>query len=90
MHKQGLRQFEEIQTTYPSLIYNMQSNYVKISVIGSGMKDMSGVASKVFITLIDEGIPFYQVTTSEISISYVIDKYHGKQAVQTLCEAFQI
>lgn len=68
----------------------MQSNYVKISVIGSGMKDMSGVASKVFITLIDEDIPFYQVTTSEISISYVIDKHHGKQAVQTLCEAFQI
>ena len=82
--------FEEIKTTYPSLIYNMQSNYVKISVIGSGMKDMSGVASKVFITLIDEEIPFYQVTTSEISISYVIDKQHGKKAVQTLCEAFQI
>ncbi len=35
---------------------------------------MSGVASKAFLTLIENNIPFYQTTTSEISISYVIDK----------------
>ena len=29
---------------------------------------MSGVASKAFITLINSNIPFYQTTTSEISI----------------------
>ena len=40
---------------------------------------MSGVASKAFLTLIENNIPFYQTTTSEISISYVIDDFNGQQ-----------
>lgn len=51
---------------------------------------MSGVASKAFITLINAKIPFYQTTTSEISISYVIDAQNGDRAVQTLYDAFEI
>ncbi len=43
---------------------------------------MSGVASKAFLTLIENNIPFYQTTTSEISISYVIDDFNGQQAVE--------
>ncbi|MEJ7453730.1 ACT domain-containing protein, partial [Staphylococcus xylosus] len=58
--------------------------------IGSGMRDMSGVASKAFISLINAGIPFYQTTTSEISISYVIDADNGERAVKQLYETFDI
>lgn len=51
---------------------------------------MSGVASKAFITLINSEIPFYQTTTSEISISYVIDAENGQRAVEELYNAFDI
>lgn len=54
------------------------------------MRDMSGVASKAFITLINSEIPFYQTTTSEISISYVIDAENGQRAVEELYNAFDI
>lgn len=54
------------------------------------MRDMSGVASKAFITLIENNISFYQTTTSEISISCVIDANNGERAVQTLYEVFDI
>ena len=53
------------------------------------MRDMSGVASKAFMTLINSDIPFYQTTTSEISISYVIDEENEK-AVEELYHAFEI
>ncbi|WP_409372466.1 ACT domain-containing protein [Streptococcus acidominimus] len=42
------------------------------------------------MTLIENNIPFYQTTTSEISISYVIDDFNGQQAVEKLYDAFNI
>lgn len=81
---------EKLKDEYPEMNYIISEDYTKISLVGSGMRDMSGVASKAFITLINEGIPFYQTTTSEISISYVIDKSLGKKAVLKLCNAFNI
>ena len=81
---------EELSTTFDAFDYKINEAYVKISLIGSGMRDMSGVASKAFITLINSNIPFYQTTTSEISISYVIDAENGNKAVEVLYDAFDI
>lgn len=81
---------EELSTTFDALDYKINEAYVKISLIGSGMRDMSGVASKAFITLINSNIPFYQTTTSEISIFYVIDAENGNKAVEVLYDAFDI
>jgi len=81
---------EELSTTFDALDYKINEAYVKISLIGSGMRDMSGVASKAFITLINSNIPFYKTTTSEISISYVIDAENGNKAVEVLYDAFDI
>lgn len=82
--------FTHLKLYYPKLYYKIENKYVKISIIGSGMRDMSGVASKVFRTLIDSNIHFYQVTTSEISISYVIDAENGEKTAQLLCECFDL
>ncbi|HCW8508479.1 TPA: aspartate kinase [Staphylococcus aureus] len=79
-----------LKNQYEALAYKINEHYVKISLIGSGMRDMSGVASKAFLTLIENNIPFYQTTTSEISISYVIDDFNGQQAVEKLYDAFNI
>ena len=70
---------ENLSEQFDALDYKINEEYVKISLIGSGMRDMSGVASKAFMTLINSKIPFYQTTTSEISISYVIDAENGQE-----------
>ncbi|WP_239710225.1 MULTISPECIES: aspartate kinase [unclassified Mammaliicoccus] len=89
-----VNQIEEIIVSitedYPHLRYKMKDNYAKLSVIGTGMRDMSGIASKAFRTLITNDIHFYQTTTSEISISYVVDRDLGENAVRILSEAFNI
>lgn len=81
---------EKLSEGYKSLDYKLNDEYAKISLIGSGMRDMSGVASKAFISLINAGVPFYQTTTSEISISYVIDAKNGERAVEKLYQIFDI
>lgn len=81
---------ETLKEDFSALDFRINEEYVKISLIGSGMRDMSGVASKAFITLIENDISFYQTTTSEISISCVIDAENGERAVQTLYQAFDI
>ncbi|MDW4158076.1 aspartate kinase [Staphylococcus saprophyticus] len=81
---------ETLKEDFSALGFRINEEYVKISLIGSGMRDMSGVASKAFITLIENDISFYQTTTSEISISCVIDAENGERAVQTLYQAFDI
>lgn len=81
---------ETLKEDFSALDFRINEEYVKISLIGSGMRDMSGVASKAFITLIENDISFYQTTTSEISISCVIDAENGERAVQALYQAFDI
>lgn len=81
---------QDLKEDYPDLTYVISNHYAKISLVGSGMREMSGVASKAFMALINQAIPFYQTTTSEISISYVIDRDKSDQAVASLCQAFGI
>lgn len=81
---------EELSEDYNALDFKINESYAKISLIGSGMRDISGVASKAFITLINNDIAFYQTTTSEISISYVIDADNGERAVAALYETFEM
>lgn len=84
------RIFAEIQMMHTDMILTRETDFAKVSIIGSGMRDMSGVASKAFMALNEAGIKFYQTTTSEISISYVVDKNHGKHAVESLAAAFDL
>ena len=63
-------------------------NIAKISVIGVGMKDHSGVASTMFTALARENINITMISTSEIRISCVIDEKYTELAVRILHSAF--
>lgn len=65
-----------------------QPNLSILSLVGVGMATATGVASKVFSILAKEGIMYYQITTSEISISVTVDRDDKIKAVIALCEAF--
>jgi len=60
----------------------------KISVVGVGMKNHSGVAAKMFTTLAAENINIRLISTSEIRISCVIDEKYAELAVRVLHTAF--
>lgn len=60
----------------------------KVSVTGVGMRNHSGVASKMFATLAKENINIILISTSEIRISCVIDEKYAELAVQVLHSAF--
>ena len=63
-------------------------NIAKVSVIGVGMKDHSGVASTMFRTLSEENINITIISTSEIRISCVIEEKYAELAVRALHSAF--
>jgi aspartate kinase len=60
----------------------------KVSVVGLGMKDHAGVASRMFQVLADEGINIQMISTSEIKISVVIEEPQAERAVRALHAAF--
>ncbi len=64
------------------------SAVVKVSVVGVGMKSHSGVASKAFKALADEGINIGMISTSEIKISMIVHEKYGELAVRALHEVY--
>jgi aspartate kinase len=64
------------------------SNIVKVSIVGVGMRTHAGVASKMFTALASEGINIMMISTSEIKISCVIDEKYKELAVRVLHDAF--
>jgi aspartate kinase len=60
----------------------------KVSVTGIGMKNHSGVASKMFSTLARENINILLISTSEIRISCIVAQKHVELAVRALHTAF--
>ncbi|MBW1867138.1 MAG: aspartate kinase [Deltaproteobacteria bacterium] len=63
-------------------------NIAKVSVVGVGMKNHSGVAAKMFGTLAAENINIRLITTSEIRISCVVTEKYAELAVRALHTAF--
>ena len=60
----------------------------RVSLIGSGMKSESGIASKMFETLGEEKININMISTSPIRISCVIDKQNVEKALKVLHKVF--
>ena len=63
-------------------------NIAKVSIIGVGMRSHSGIASKMFATLSQEGVNIQMISTSEIKVSCVIEDKYTELAVRVLHEAF--
>ena len=64
------------------------TNVNKVSVIGVGMRNHSGVAAIAFKSLQAEDINILMISTSEIKISCLIEEKYTELAVRTLHEAF--
>jgi len=90
--KLGFKQALEIEKQVASEIGADEvmgdENIAKVSVIGVGMKNHSGVAAKMFRALADENINILLISTSEIRISCVIEEKYTELAIRVLHSAF--
>jgi aspartate kinase len=64
------------------------SNVVKLSVIGVGMRSHAGVAKVMFQTLADRGINIQVISTSEIKVSVLIAAEYTELALRALHTAY--
>jgi len=62
----------------------------KVSIVGVGMRNHSGIATKMFDVLAREGINIQMISTSEIKVSCVIESKYTELAVRVLHEAFDL
>ncbi len=62
----------------------------KISIVGVGMRNHSGIATTMFQVLSNERINISMISTSEIKVSCVIDEKYTELAVRALHDAFAL
>ncbi len=69
-------------------IVSSDTTVAKVSIVGAGMQSHSGTASKMFGALYEAGINISMISTSEITISVLIDKELADKAVSAVHKAF--
>lgn len=62
----------------------------KISIVGVGMRNHSGIATTMFSILSREGINISMISTSEIKVSCIIEEKYTELAVRALHDAFEL
>ena len=62
----------------------------KISIVGVGMRNHSGIASTMFNVLAKEGINISMISTSEIKVSCIIEDKYTELAIRALHDAFEL
>jgi aspartate kinase len=64
------------------------TNVVKISAVGVGMRSNAGIAARMFQTLAERNINILAITTSEIKVSVLIPEEYMELAVRVLHTAY--
>ena len=64
------------------------TDVVKVSAIGIGMRSNAGIAAKMFQTLAERGINIRAISTSEIKVSVLVPEDYTELAVRVLHTAF--
>ncbi len=80
----------DLKDEMPSCDFSFNDELIKLSVVGVGMISQSGVASKLFDVFSENNIHFYQVTTSEISISYTVHSDDLDRAINVIAKVFKL
>lgn len=68
----------------------IDNKVTKVSLVGLGMKNTAGVASKVFKIFKDNNIKVKLITTSEIRISCAINSSDEEVAINEVAKVFNI
>ncbi len=66
----------------------VNTQVAKVSIVGAGMVNNSGVACKMFEALSSAGINISMISTSEIKVSVLVDERDADRAVQAIHDRF--
>jgi len=90
--RKSLEKAVAIMENHHNILHNegieTSSRVAKVSIIGVGMRNHTGVAARAFEALSRENINILMISTSEIKISCLIDEKYTELAVSTLHDAF--
>ena len=64
------------------------TDVVKVSAVGIGMRSNAGIAATMFETLAERGINILAISTSEIKVSVLLPEEYTELAVRVLHTAF--
>jgi aspartate kinase len=85
-----IKMVEEIVATIGAEKVTGSKGIAKVSIVGVGMRNHSGIAAQMFAVLSREGINIQMISTSEIKISCVVEEKYTELAVRALHEAFDL
>ena len=86
----AVRLVESIAPQLGAAGVSSDSGLAAVSIVGAGMQNTPGYASRMFRLLANGGVNIDMITTSEIRISCIIAESQGRDAVRLLHEGFQL
>jgi len=79
---------EQVSKELGFLGVEIEENVAKVSVVGAGMYGSPGIAATMFGAMADAGVNIEVISTSEISISCLIQADKVKEAVNAIHARF--
>ncbi len=89
-YDRAMKLLKEVASEIGAESVSGDKDIAKISIVGVGMRNHSGIASTMFQILAKEGINMEMVSTSEIKVSCVIAEKYTELAVRALHDAFAL
>ncbi|MDK9580977.1 aspartate kinase [Sneathia sanguinegens] len=68
----------------------INKNVAKVSLVGIGIMTHGSVVAKIFEILMDNNLSFHQISTSEISISLIVNENIATKVSELLAQKFKI
>jgi aspartate kinase len=92
VHKGDLKPAENALLTEKESIgfasLDVSSTLCKVSIVGAGMINSSGVAASMFEALYDANVNIHMISTSEIKVSVLIDDVNAEIAMKAIHRKF--
>ncbi len=67
---------------------SISTDVSKVSIVGAGIADNSGIAATMFEALYNSNINIHMISTSEVKVSVLIDKSESEKAVRAIHDKF--
>lgn len=86
----ALSALNDFKKNAKDLQIEIDADNTKLQVFGEGMRNLPGVAARLFTLLANEGVEIKLVTTSEIDISYLIYEKDVDKAISAIKSEYEI
>jgi aspartate kinase len=89
-YERAMKIVKEVADTIKADSVSGSQDITKVSIVGVGMRNHSGIATTMFNVLAREGVNILMISTSEIKVSCVIEEKYTELAVRALHDAFEM